>query len=215
LPDKRRKTALDQREISQAQVGPRELKDPRSKAYAIQTLYALKRYSESLRCDQERVEKELAEIERYRHWEVLGYPSKEALLSAELNTQGLANVAKVVLRARAEGRLATRSEAGAAGGRGIKAVDVVNSFKVQGGNDAAYLSRRLLRDAPDTFAALERGEFKSVRAAAKVAGIIRDRTPLQEFQCIWKKATLDQQEEMVEWALAMVRDARGGIQRMS
>ena len=76
---------LDKQEVSRAQVGPRELKEPRSREYAIQTLYALKRYAKSLECDRELVAKELAEIERYRHWEVLGYESKQAMLDAELN----------------------------------------------------------------------------------------------------------------------------------
>ena len=40
---------LDQREVGRARVGPRELKHPRSREYAIQTLYALKLYAESLR----------------------------------------------------------------------------------------------------------------------------------------------------------------------
>jgi hypothetical protein len=82
-------TILDKREVSLAQVGPRELKNPRSREYAIQTLYSLKRVSEMLRCDHERVQKDIAEIEQYRHWEVLGYPTKEAMFSAELTDAGV------------------------------------------------------------------------------------------------------------------------------
>ena len=82
-------TILDKREVSLAQVVPRELKNPRSREYAIQTLYSLKRVSEMLRCDHERVQKDIAEIEQYRHWEVLGYPTKEAMFSAELTDAGV------------------------------------------------------------------------------------------------------------------------------
>jgi hypothetical protein len=85
-------TILNKREVSLARVGPRELKDPRSREYAIQTLYSLKRVSEMLRCDHERVQKDIAEIEQYRHWEVLGYESKEAMFAAELSELGRMNV---------------------------------------------------------------------------------------------------------------------------
>jgi hypothetical protein len=50
-----------------------------------------------------------------------------------------------------------------------------------GGTSASYLLRRLAKD--EAFAAIlaayERGEFKSVRAAARAAGLIKDQTPLQ------------------------------------
>jgi len=41
------------------------------------------------------------------------------------------------------------------------------------GNQAAYLQARLRRDAPEVADALERGEHRSVRAAAIAAGIIK------------------------------------------
>jgi len=48
--------------------------------------------------------------------------------------------------------------------------DIVN---LKGGNQAAYIRARLRRDAPEVADALERGEFKSARAAAIEAGIIK------------------------------------------
>ncbi len=74
---------LDPGEVTKARFGPRELKDPRSRAYAIQTLYALKRYAENAKFSQELVAKELDEIDQYRHWEILGYSSREDMLRAE------------------------------------------------------------------------------------------------------------------------------------
>ena len=47
-----------------------------------------------------------------------------------------------------------------------------NGTLKRGSNSATYLLRRLRRDAPDVADALERGEFKSARAAAIEAGII-------------------------------------------
>jgi hypothetical protein len=49
----------------------------------------------------------------------------------------------------------------------------------QQGTSAAYLVRRLKRDAPEIALALARGEFKSARAAAIEAGIITPPTPFE------------------------------------
>jgi hypothetical protein len=52
----------------------------------------------------------------------------------------------------------------------------VDNVKVvsQGGNNADYLTARIARDHPAILARMKRGEFKSVRAAAKEAGLVRD-----------------------------------------
>jgi hypothetical protein len=51
-----------------------------------------------------------------------------------------------------------------------------NSMKLkQGSTQSAYLLRRLARDHKEILARYEAGEFKSVRAAAKTAGIIKPR----------------------------------------
>jgi hypothetical protein len=50
----------------------------------------------------------------------------------------------------------------------------VNKLK-RGGNSKSYLLRRIARDAPEVLADYEHGKYKSVRAAAKAAGIIKDR----------------------------------------
>ena len=42
-----------------------------------------------------------------------------------------------------------------------------NGTLKRGSNSAAYLQARLRRDAPEVADALERGEFKSAKAAAK------------------------------------------------
>ncbi len=53
---------------------------------AIQTVNLLRRYIESVKMDEKLVRDELSTIEKYRHWEVLGYPSKDAMLEAEIGT---------------------------------------------------------------------------------------------------------------------------------
>ena len=92
---------LDKQEVAKARIGPRELKDPHSKEYAIQTLYSLKQYIESAKIDESRIQRELGIIEKYRHWEVLGYSSKEEMMTAELSEPGQEVVRKVSKAAQA------------------------------------------------------------------------------------------------------------------
>jgi hypothetical protein len=71
-------------------------------------------------------------------------------------------------------------------GRG-KTLDVVNSSS--GGNSADYLTARIARDHPKILERMKQGEFTSVRAAAKEAGIVKDPTPLQLLRRAWNKAS--------------------------
>ena len=59
---------------------------------------------------------------------------------------------------------------------------------VQGGTSADYLARRIARDRPDVLERMKTGAYKSVRAAAKDAGIVREKTPLEQLRHWWKKA---------------------------
>jgi hypothetical protein len=92
----------------------------------------------------------------------------------------------------------THAEAGAKGGRGKKASDNITSFR---GTSADYLVRRLKRDRPDIADALARGEYRSARAAALAAGIVTVKTPLQQLQYWWRKASEDEKT-------AFLREAR-------
>lgn len=55
-------------------------------------------------------------------------------------------------------------------GNGRSRVDNVNST---GGNDADYLTARIARDHPEIHGRMKAGEYKSVRAAALEAGIVK------------------------------------------
>lgn len=80
-------------------------------------------------------------------------------------------------------------------------VDVVNSTSVQGGNSRDYLLARLKRDSPEIAEALARGEYPSVRAAAKAAGLISDPTPLTLLQRAWTKASPEDHQGFFRWLL--------------
>lgn len=60
-----------------------------------------------------------------------------------------------------------------------------------GSNQASYLLRRLARDHPLILEQYKRGEFKSVRAAAKAAGLIKESTPLDRIDKLLPKLNAD------------------------
>lgn len=74
-------------------------------------------------------------------------------------------------------------------------VDIVN----YGGNSSSYLVRRLKRDAPDIAAALARGEYKSARAAAIAAGIVKVPTPIEQIKKLYGKLSDDEKAAFVAW----------------
>lgn len=77
------------------------------------------------------------------------------------------------------------------------------------GNSQAYLLRRLARDAPEILERVKAGEFKSARAAAIEAGIIRPvptvrlvDDPVKVAAAIKRHLTRDQLVELVEALMA-------------
>ena len=77
-------------------------------------------------------------------------------------------------------------------------VDDVNS--IGAGNSATYLTARLKRDRPDIAERLVAGEFKSVRAAAIEAGIVKEPTVKEQLVKLWKKASDDDKQFFLTWA---------------
>jgi hypothetical protein len=69
-----------------------------------------------------------------------------------------------------------------------------------GGNSSGYLLRRLSRDHPEVLQRYERREFKSVRAAAKAAGIMKTKTPFEMIKTLITKHSSklsdDEREEL-------------------
>ena len=59
---------------------------------------------------------------------------------------------------------------------------------------AAYLVAKLKRDAPEIAERLAAGEFRSVRAAALAAGIVKPPRPLVELRRWWQRASADDRE---------------------
>jgi hypothetical protein len=73
-----------------------------------------------------------------------------------------------------------------------------------GKRDIEYLARRIARDRPDIIQDMKAGKYKSVRAAAIEAGIVKVPTVLEQIQKLWHKASEDERQSF----LAPPRDAR-------
>jgi len=66
------------------------------------------------------------------------------------------------------------------------------------GTGSAYLLRRLSRMGGDWLARYEAGEFKSVRAAAIAAGIVKVPSVIDKLRAAWKKATKEERLAFLE-----------------
>jgi hypothetical protein len=92
-----------------------------------------------------------------------------------------------------------------ASGKGRVRSDIIRS---KHGTGAAYLVRRLKRDAPAIASQLARGEFRSVRAAALAAGLIQPPDPVAAIQRAYARLTPEQQRDIRKW-LAELDDPAG------
>jgi hypothetical protein len=80
-------------------------------------------------------------------------------------------------------------------GRGRDRGDNITSE--ERGTSSAYLAAKLRRDHPEIADRMARGEFRSVRAAAIAAGIVRQTTALDQLRRAWRRASSEQQEEFL------------------
>jgi hypothetical protein len=76
------------------------------------------------------------------------------------------------------------------------------------GENAEYLVRRLKRDYPEIAQALARGEYKSARAAAIAAGIIRIPTAGEQLRRCWMKCSGVERADFLAWVNR--QEANGG-----
>jgi hypothetical protein len=176
--------SLEPREA--AQIGPRQLKEPSSPAYAWQTIAVIQRRWQSKEISLEKWQEVLQEAQENRIWEKVPegkpYGSLDALLRAEIG-RGLeeANRTKAQqLAADPEVKeQPTRSEAMKGNQNAKKEKENSRSDRTTDsprGETASYLVRRLKRDHPEINDALARGEYKSARAAGIAAGIVKEPT---------------------------------------
>jgi len=75
-----------------------------------------------------------------------------------------------------------------------------NSDKANRGNDPDYLTARLKRSHGEIYNRWLAGEYRSVRAAAIDAGIVRELTTVEKIKKLWLKMTPEEKEEFQMWA---------------
>jgi hypothetical protein len=183
--------ALTQRE--QARSGPRSDKPLGSIAWCWQTLDLLKiRWQRKDFTDQQ-FEETLEELRQHEVWKVIPpdnpYGSLQALLEAEIGHTE--QEAKEILLGHGGDR------------RSQEFQDYnCNLEKALQGNSARYVLNRLKRKRPDLAEAYARGEYRSVHAAAKAAGWVKESTPLDELRRAWKKASTEERRCFVHELVA-------------
>lgn len=67
------------------------------------------------------------------------------------------------------------------------------------GNSADYLAARLKRDHPDIAERVERGGYRSIRAAAIEAGIVKKPNAYKQLCRAWNKATPEERDRFEEY----------------
>lgn len=74
-----------------------------------------------------------------------------------------------------------------------------NIKATQGGTSADYLTARIKRDRPDIAERMQRGEFRSVRAAAIEAGLVSRPDPMQQAKRAFEKLPREDRDEFIQW----------------
>lgn len=136
-------------EQEMANVGPRELKEPGSPAWCWQTVSLLQNMWRSIDTSVDRYTEIWQAAEEYRIWETI--PHEAPYGSVEVMKEKL--------------RVGDAAEA-----RAKTALLAIQAQPV-GKRASDYLAARIKRDHPDVAQRMERGEFRSMAAAARAAGI--------------------------------------------
>lgn len=187
---------------------PRDSFPPDSKEFAVMTLHLLKQDYESASINADRFAATLTEAEQYRIFDRLPTPSRpygslDAMLEAEIgiNREGAE-------RTKREAAIAipqpTKSESSRGNQNATKGLDkdkrkLPSNHRFRRGNTAPYLSARIARDRPDILEKMKKGEYKSVRAAAKDAGIVRELSAMEKLQRLFLRLSEDEREAFLVW----------------
>jgi len=174
--------------------------------FAVITMRLLKNEYDYASHSKEDFDRRLEEIKEYRIYDRLPdpeapYGSIDALLNAELGaTEREAREIKTIqqrtqdtgktIKPIRESRRPTKEEQG--NGK-------VYNINLIGGTRAKYLAARIARDRPDILEEMKAGKYRSVRAAAIDAGIIKVPTNIQNAQKAYLKLSKDERETFLIW----------------
>ena len=156
-------TQLTEREASG--IGPRAYKEPGSVAWSWQTVTALQYLWQNLDHGYEAYARTWQEAEEHAIWEKIPpenpYGTKEAMLERLAIDDDEGAKAKVAAHAAVTKPLFKHEQQ-----------DLLNGAT---GSNVGYLMSRIARERPDILERMTNGEFKSMAAAAREAGIVRKR----------------------------------------
>ncbi|MCY4437049.1 MAG: hypothetical protein OXE05_06915 [Chloroflexi bacterium] len=136
--------------------GPRALKEPGDVLWCWQTISALQSIWKSLNLDFERYMRTWAEAEEHAIWEKV--PPRKPFGTKEVMLKALEIGNDVAARSRVA----------------VQAMPA-RPLNPVGSTGATYLITRISRDRPDILERMKNGEFKSVAAAAREAGVLKPR----------------------------------------
>jgi len=156
-------------------------------------------------------------VREYDAWKVIGFSSFEDFCKAELG-KTICEVEQIVLgvrvlqatartapiterqaRTAAETLAAAPKEVGPGQGTRTDKKPRYIITKLKGRGDRVdYLAARINRDHPEIAERVKAGEFRSIRAAAIVAGIVKVKTPLERLFAEWKKASQEERDEFLK-----------------
>ena len=152
-----------------ASVGPIELKDIGSPQWCWQTITQLQSQWNAVTLDLALYEQTWADAEEHRIWEKVPYEDPYGSKEEMLRRLELGDVPATRLRVME--RAMDARPLGKTGGHRKKGETQRVVVQHAGSSNADYLSSRIARDRPDIWERMKRGEFKSVAAAAREAGI--------------------------------------------
>ena len=164
-------SSLGLTEREAADIGPIELKAPGSPAWCWQTVSALQSIWQTLDSDFVRYMRVWNEAEEHRVWEKIPYDAPYGSKEAMLAKLGMEDEAGARARVAVEYAIPARP-LGKHGGTNKHAKEGL--VRQAQKNDAHYLTARIARDHPEILERMQRGEFTSVAAAARAAGIYTD-----------------------------------------
>ena len=156
--------------------------------FAVQTLRLLKTGYEYKSISAAQFDNTLEEAEKYRIFERLPDPKHpygdlDAMLQAEL---GATKNEAIQIKLRKQGRPKKEEK-------------VSMTPFTRGYNNAEYLTARIARDRPDILEEMKAGKYRSVRAAAIDAGIVKVPTSLENAQKAFSKLSKTERRTFIKW----------------
>lgn len=190
-----RRTHLDEPGSLQATKGSRE--------WCVAVLREAKAERKQLESDARSLGQWLNALRKVEAWKVLDKLSWSTLLVDLDLTDEQADALITSKKGDTVGAVIARAESAKAlskhGGDRKSGEEQGNNITLKRGTDPNYLTARIARDRPDILERMKAGEFKSVRAAAIEAGIVKPDTPLVLLQRAWKRADEKERTAFLKW----------------